>query len=76
MPERLSGFDWNAANRAHYQKHGVSIAEIEALFRNDPRVARICGMLTWRTASSLSAEPGEVARCSSPSRSGSARVCG
>jgi uncharacterized protein len=39
MPERLSGFDWDAANRAHCQKHGVSIAEIEALFRNEPRVA-------------------------------------
>ena len=38
MPERLSGFDWDAANRAHCQKHGVSIAD-QALFRNEPRVA-------------------------------------
>jgi uncharacterized protein len=39
VPERLSGFDWDAANRAHRRKHGVSIAEIEALFRDGPRVA-------------------------------------
>jgi uncharacterized DUF497 family protein len=39
MAERLSGFDWDAANRTHCQKHGVSIAEIEALFRDEPRVA-------------------------------------
>jgi uncharacterized protein len=39
MPERLSGFDWNAANRTHCQQHGVSIAEIETLFRDGPRVA-------------------------------------
>jgi uncharacterized protein len=39
MPQRLSGFDWDAANRRHCQKHGVSIVEIEALFRGEPRVA-------------------------------------
>ena len=39
----LSGFDWDEGNRAKCQKHGVSIAEIEALFtrplaiRPDPR---------------------------------------
>src|SRR5215475_8464285 len=32
-------FDWDSGNRAHCQKHGVSIAEIEALFRGAPRVA-------------------------------------
>ena len=32
MSERLSGFDWDAGNRAKCQKHGVSVAEIEALF--------------------------------------------
>ena len=28
----FSGFDWDEANRAKCQKHGVSIAEIEDLF--------------------------------------------
>jgi len=28
-----SGFDWDSWNRDKCQKHGVSIAEIEALFR-------------------------------------------
>jgi hypothetical protein len=28
----LSGFDWDAGNRAKCQKHGVSPAEVEALF--------------------------------------------
>jgi uncharacterized DUF497 family protein len=32
-------FDWDEGNRAHCQKHGVSIAEIEALLRGTPRVA-------------------------------------
>jgi uncharacterized DUF497 family protein len=32
MTEPLSGFDWDAGNRAKCQKHGVSIAEIETLF--------------------------------------------
>jgi uncharacterized DUF497 family protein len=32
-------FDWDSGNRAHCQKDGVSIAEIEALFRAEPRVA-------------------------------------
>lgn len=40
MPdEALSGFDWDAANRGHCQKHGVSVAEIEALLTGSPRVA-------------------------------------
>src|SRR5215831_3778862 len=33
------GFDWDTGNRAHCQKHGVSVAEIEALFRGASRVA-------------------------------------
>jgi uncharacterized DUF497 family protein len=33
------GFDWDDGNRAKCQKHGVSIAEIEALFVASPRVA-------------------------------------
>jgi uncharacterized protein len=28
----VSGFDWDSGNRHHCQKHGVSIAEIEAFF--------------------------------------------
>ena len=32
MTERISGFDWDEGNRTKCQKHGVSIAEIEALF--------------------------------------------
>jgi uncharacterized protein len=36
---RVAGFDWDGGNRAKCQKHGVSIAEIEELFRNAPRIA-------------------------------------
>lgn len=32
-------FDWDAGNRDKCQKHGVSIAEIEALLRGTPRIA-------------------------------------
>jgi len=32
MVETLAGFDWDAGNRAKCQKHGVSVADIEALF--------------------------------------------
>jgi hypothetical protein len=32
-------FDWDKGNRAHCRKHGVSIAEIEALLRGEPRIA-------------------------------------
>jgi uncharacterized protein len=32
MAETYAGFDWDAGNRAKCQKHGVTIAEIEALF--------------------------------------------
>jgi uncharacterized protein len=31
--------DWDAGNREKCQKHGVSIAEIEEIFSNNPRVA-------------------------------------
>ena len=30
--EALAGFDWDDANRSKCQKHGVPIAEIEAIF--------------------------------------------
>ena len=36
---RVSGFDWDDGNRSKCQKHGVSVAEIEALFENNPLVA-------------------------------------
>ena len=36
---RVSGFDWDDGNRLKCQKHGVSVAEIESMFRNNPRVA-------------------------------------
>jgi|SRR5271165_3474583 len=39
MNFEVSGFDWDDGNRAKCQKHGVSIADIEALFADGPRVA-------------------------------------
>ena len=35
----VDGFDWDDGNRSKCQKHGVTIAEIEALFMRGPRVA-------------------------------------
>ncbi|RAI45564.1 BrnT family toxin [Rhodoplanes roseus] len=35
----FSGFDWDPGNRTKCQKHGVSLAEIESLFRGRMRVA-------------------------------------
>jgi uncharacterized protein len=32
MPLQANGFDWDRGNRAKCQKHGLSAAEIEALF--------------------------------------------
>lgn len=39
MNLQASGFDWDDGNRSKCQKHGVSIAEIEALFLHGPGVA-------------------------------------
>ena len=36
---QVSGFDWDAGNRAKCAKHGLSREEIESLFRGNPRVA-------------------------------------
>lgn len=36
---RVRGFDWDTGNRAKCQKHGVPIAEIEAPFMGNPRIA-------------------------------------
>ena len=35
----ISEVDWDEANREKCQKHGVSIAEIEAILRGSPQVA-------------------------------------
>jgi uncharacterized protein len=35
----IDGFDWDQGNLAKCQKHGVPIAEIESLFRQDHQVA-------------------------------------
>jgi uncharacterized DUF497 family protein len=39
MNLQASGFDWDDGNRSKCQKHGMSIAEIEALFAHGPGVA-------------------------------------
>jgi uncharacterized protein len=39
MNLQVGGFDWDDGNRSKCQEHGVSIAEIEALFLHGPRVA-------------------------------------
>ena len=36
MELRVSGFDWDEGNRGKCEKHGVAIAEIEALFVRAP----------------------------------------
>lgn len=36
MLTKVAGFDWDEANLAKCQKHGVSIDEIEQIFINDP----------------------------------------
>jgi hypothetical protein len=36
---RVSGFDWDEGNRVKCQKHGLSVAQIEAFFARGPRVA-------------------------------------
>ena len=35
----VSGFDWGDGNRAKCQKHGVTIAEVEAVFRHPHHLA-------------------------------------
>ena len=36
MDDAFSGFDWDEGNREKCRKHGVSVAEIEHLFRIGP----------------------------------------
>jgi uncharacterized protein len=35
MIDQVTGFDWDEGNRSKCQKHGVSIAEIEAALENE-----------------------------------------
>ncbi len=35
----FAGFEWDGANEGKCQKHGVSIAEIESVFRGQVRIA-------------------------------------
>ena len=39
MSENYGGFDWDDGNREKCVRHGVSIADIEAMFANHPGVA-------------------------------------
>jgi uncharacterized DUF497 family protein len=39
MDVDVAGFEWDDGNRAKCQRHGVSLAEIEALLRGRPGVA-------------------------------------
>jgi len=39
MELRVNGFDWDEGNQTKCQKHGLSIAQIEALFTHSPRIA-------------------------------------
>jgi uncharacterized DUF497 family protein len=39
MNLKVDGFDWDEGNRQKCQKHGVSLAEIEALLTGSHRVA-------------------------------------
>lgn len=35
----IAGFDWDKGNREKCRKHGVSTAEIERVFKSNPRIA-------------------------------------
>ena len=39
MPDPVDGFDWDTANAAKCEQHGLSLDAIEAVFRAGPRVA-------------------------------------
>jgi len=40
VSDAFGGFDWDAGNRAKCAKHGVSVAEIEAVFRGGTLAVR------------------------------------
>ena len=50
MGVAADGFDWDAGNRDKCQKHGLSIAEIEAFFLKNPKVAPDLGIPAANTA--------------------------
>ena len=39
MDGGFTGFDWDAGNRRKCEKHGVSVKDIESLFRKGARIA-------------------------------------
>ena len=39
VPGAIAGFDWDERNRENCQRHGVSITEIEALFRRPHNIS-------------------------------------
>jgi len=39
MDAAIDGFDWDSGNLQKCQKHGLSVAEIEAFLLSDPRTA-------------------------------------
>jgi predicted DNA binding CopG/RHH family protein len=51
MTERISGFDWDQGNRTKCERHGVSIADIEALFE---RIVLVLPDVATRRARSAS----------------------
>lgn len=59
----VAGFDWDDGNREKCVAHGVSIAEIEGVFRGEPALAQIPRTRMPRRDSSLSAVGG-VSSCS------------
>jgi uncharacterized DUF497 family protein len=38
MKNAVHGFDWDDANRGKCQKHGVSVDDIEYVFKNNPMI--------------------------------------
>lgn len=39
MDIEVNGFDWDDGNGAKCQRHGVTIAQVEAVFEHGPRIA-------------------------------------
>ena len=39
MDATIDGFDWDSGNLQKCQKHGLSVAEVEAFLLSDPRTA-------------------------------------
>ena len=45
----VSGFDWDDGNRAKCEKHGVTVGEVEAVFRQPHQLAPDVGHSTSET---------------------------